>query len=61
MPSPQGRDPEIWQRIDALLSEALTLPQSERESWLARLSRVLGHLQRGLITQGTFRTGWRAG
>ena len=39
MPSPQGRDPEIWQRIDALLSEALTLPASERESWLARLSR----------------------
>ncbi|MGZ6078172.1 MAG: serine/threonine-protein kinase, partial [Myxococcaceae bacterium] len=39
MPSPQGRDPEIWQRIDALLSEALTLPESERESWLERLSR----------------------
>jgi len=38
MAAPEGRDPGVWQRIDALLSEALRLPEAEREAWLARLS-----------------------
>jgi eukaryotic-like serine/threonine-protein kinase len=32
-----GRDPRVWQRIDALLSEALTLPPEDRETWISRL------------------------
>lgn len=32
------RDPRVWQRIDVLLSEALTLPPGEREGWISRLS-----------------------
>ncbi len=32
------KDPRVWQRIDVLLSEALTLPPGEREGWLSRLS-----------------------
>jgi len=54
MPSPQGRDPEVWQRIDALLSEALTLPEPEREAWLARLAREDGTLAstlRGMLSR----------
>jgi len=36
--SPEELDPQLWQRIDALLSEALTLPEHERERWLSGLS-----------------------
>src|SRR5262244_454985 len=31
-------DPEVWRRLDALLSEALTLSEPERERWLSELS-----------------------
>jgi hypothetical protein len=31
------RDPSRWQRIDALLAEALTLPEQLREQWLGGL------------------------
>jgi tetratricopeptide (TPR) repeat protein len=37
--SPEELDPQLWQRIDALLSEALTLPEDERERWLSGLSQ----------------------
>jgi serine/threonine-protein kinase len=30
-------DPEVWRRLDALLSEALTLSGPERERWLSEL------------------------
>ena len=59
-PSPAGKDPRLWQRIDALLSEALALPEAERERWFAGLSeddRSLGPslremLSRSLTTDG---------
>ena len=37
MGSPANMDPQVWQRIDALLSEALTLPEQERERFLSGL------------------------
>ena len=36
-PAPEDRDPRLWQRLDALLSEALTLSEPERERWLSEL------------------------
>ena len=39
MGSRANMDPQVWQRIDALLSEALTLPEHERERWLSGLSQ----------------------
>jgi serine/threonine-protein kinase len=38
MPSPEERDPRVWQRLDALLAEALTLAPHDRERWLSGLS-----------------------
>jgi len=35
---PEVRDLSRWQRIDALLAEAMTLPEQLREQWLAGLS-----------------------
>ncbi len=37
MGPPVNIDPQVWQRIDVLLSEALTLPEHERERWLSGL------------------------
>jgi serine/threonine-protein kinase len=35
--APVGTEPRLWQRIELLLSEALTLPEAERERWLSTL------------------------
>jgi eukaryotic-like serine/threonine-protein kinase len=37
MESPPNMDPEVWRQLDALLSEALTLSEPERERWLSEL------------------------
>ncbi|MGZ6030006.1 MAG: serine/threonine-protein kinase, partial [Myxococcaceae bacterium] len=59
-PTPGSKDPRHWQRIDALLSEALTLPEAERERWFAGLSEddrplapsLRAMLSRSLTTDG---------
>ncbi len=50
----EEKDPRLWQRIDALLSEALALPEAEREQWLAGLSeddRSLGPSLRAMLSR----------
>src|SRR5262249_39308100 len=37
--APARRNTRAWQRRDALLSEALTLPPTDREAWLSRLAQ----------------------
>ena len=62
--SPVSKDPRLWQRIDALLSEALNLPEPERERWFAGLSEddrplapsLRAMLSRSLTTDGFMQT-----
>lgn len=55
-PDPE-RDTRLWQRIDALLSEALNLPVAEREAWLSQLSAsdeaIASSLREMLTRSGT--------
>lgn len=59
MSSSNPIDPRAWQRVDALLSQALALPDAEREGWLSQLApedRPLESTLRALLARASVET-----
>lgn len=59
MSSSNPIDPRVWQRVDALLSQVLSLPDDEREGWLSELApedRPLESTLRGLLARAAVET-----
>jgi tetratricopeptide (TPR) repeat protein len=59
MSSSNPIDPRAWQRVDTLLSQALSLPDAEREGWLSELApedRPLESMLRSLLARAGVET-----